>query len=153
MLVHLLAEQGEVNLLNPVSYYIPAFAAKGKGSITLLQLLTHRGGIADVPDDIELELLYDHDAALQLICEAQPTDHQGRIQAYHAITTGFIFNELIKVTTGLDAQQYLDRYIRKPMGMRYFRYGLTKRDQARVAINTCTGLDSALINRALDTVY
>ena len=51
------------------------------------------------------------------------------MQAYHALTTGFIFNELIKVTTGLDAQQYLDRYIRKPMGMRYFRYGLTKRDQ------------------------
>jgi CubicO group peptidase (beta-lactamase class C family) len=149
VLVHLLAEQGEVNLLNPVSYYIPAFAARGKGSITLLQLLTHRGGIADVPNDIELELLYDHDAALQLICEAQPTDHQGRVQAYHAITTGFIFNELIKVTTGLDAQQYLDRYIRKPMGMRYFRYGLTKRDQARVAINTCTGLDNVLINRML----
>ncbi len=149
VLVHLLAEQGEVNLLNPVSYYIPAFAAKGKGSITLLQLLTHRGGIATVPDDIELELLYDHDAALQLICDAQPADHQGRVQAYHAITTGFIFNELIKVTTGLDAQQYLNRYIRKPMGMRYFRYGLNQRDQARVAINTCTGLDNPLINRAV----
>jgi CubicO group peptidase (beta-lactamase class C family) len=149
VLVHLLAEQGEVNLLNPVSHYIPAFAAKGKRGITLLQLLTHRGGIADVPNDIELEMLYDHDAALQLICEAQPTDHQGRVQAYHAITTGFIFNELIKVTTGLDAGQYLDRHIRKPMGMRYFRYGLGKRDQARVAINTCTGLDNALIDRAL----
>jgi CubicO group peptidase (beta-lactamase class C family) len=149
VLMHLLAEQGEVNLLNPVSHYIPAFAAKGKGSITVHQLLTHRGGIANVPDDIELELLYDHDAALQLICEAQPTDHQGRVQAYHAITTGFVFNELIKVTTGLDAQQYLDRYIRKPMGMRYFRYGLAKRDEARVAINTCTGLDSTLINRVL----
>jgi len=149
VLMHLLAEQGEVNLLNPVSYYIPAFAAKGKSGITLHQLLTHRGGIASVPDDIELEMLYDHDAALRLICEALPTDHQGRIQAYHTITTGFIFNEIIKVTTGLDAQQYLDRYIRKPMGMRYFRYGLTKRDQARVAINTCTGLDNVLINRAL----
>ncbi len=152
VLLHLLAQQDAVNLLNPVSYYLPAFAAKGKGGITLLQLLTHRGGIANVPNDIELDMLYDHDAALQLICAAQPSDHQGRVQAYHAITTGFIFNEIFKVTTGLDAQQYLDRYIRKPMGMRYFRYGLTKRDQARVAINTCTGLDSALINRALTGV-
>jgi CubicO group peptidase (beta-lactamase class C family) len=56
------------------------------------------------------------------------------------------------VTTGLDAQQYLDRYIRKPMGMRYFRYGLTKRDQERVAINITTGPDSTLINRALTSV-
>lgn len=152
VLVHLLAEQGEVDLLNPVSYYIPAFAAKGKGSITLLQLLTHRGGIASVPDDIELEQLYDHDAAVRMICAAQPADQQGRVQAYHALTTGFIFNELIKVTTGLDAQQYLDKYIRKPMGMRYFRYGLTKRDQKSVALNTTTGLDNALINRTLTSL-
>ena len=152
VLVQLLAEQGKVNLLNPVSYYIPAFAAKGKGSITLLQLLTHRGGVPNVPDDIEVDLLYDHKTALQLICESEPKDHQSGTQAYHAITTGFIFNELIKVTTGLDAQQYLDKYIRKPMGMRYFRYGLTQREQAGVAINTTTGLDSDLVNRALASI-
>ncbi|HEY6131858.1 MAG TPA: serine hydrolase domain-containing protein, partial [Halioglobus sp.] len=152
VLMHLLAEQGMVDLLDPVSHYIPAFAANGKGRITLLQLLTHRGGIASVPDDVELELLYDHDAAVQMICQAQPTGRDGGVQAYHALTTGFIFNELIKLTTGLDAQQYLDRYIRKPMGMRYFRYGLTARDQKHVAINTTTGLDSSLVNRALTRI-
>ncbi|MEZ5503378.1 MAG: serine hydrolase domain-containing protein [Halioglobus sp.] len=152
VLVHLLAQQGRINLLDPVSYYIPGFAAKGKGGITLLQLLTHRGGIAAVPDDVELDLLYDHDAALRMICETEPTDHQGREQAYHALTTGFIFNELIRLTTGLNAQQYLNRYLRKPMGMRYFRYGLTAREQAAVAINTTTGLDSDLVNRALASI-
>ena len=152
VLVHLLAEQGAVNLLNPVSYYIPAFAARGKGSITLLQLLTHRGGVPTVPEGVELELLYDHDAALDLICAAQPEDHQGRFQAYHAITSGFIFNELFRVTTGHNAQQFLDAHISKPMGMRYFRYGLTKKEQADVAVNTSTGLDSSLVNKALTTV-
>lgn len=152
VLMHLLAEQGVVNLLDPVSHYLPAFAARGKGGITLIQLLTHRGGIAAVPDDVELELLYDHDSALRMICEAAPTDHQGRVQAYHALTTGFIFNEIIKLTTGLNTQHYLDRYIRKPMGMRCFRYGLTKREQAHVAINTTTGLNSTLVNRTLTSV-
>lgn len=152
VLVHLLEEQGKINLLNPVSYYIPAFAAHGKGSITILQLLTHRGGIAVVPDDVDLDLLYDHDAALDMICDSEPSDHQGREQAYHALTTGFIFNELIRTTTGLNAQQYLKRYVSDPMDMRYFRFGLTKRDQARAAINYTTGLDIALINRALESV-
>lgn len=152
ILIHLLAEQGKIDLLNPVSYYIPSFAAKGKGSITILQLLSHRGGVPSVPEGVDPQLLFDHDAALKMICEAQPTDHERRVQAYHAITSGFLFNELIKITTGLNAQQYLDRYIRKPMGMRYFRYGLTQRDQANVAINTSTGIDSALINRALANV-
>lgn len=152
ILMHLLAEQGKVNLLDPVSYYLPAFAAKGKGSITLLQLLTHRSGIAKVPKGTDVNLLYDHDAALAMICDAQATDNDGLVQGYHALTTGFIFNELIKLTTGLDSQQYLDKYIRKPMGMRYFRFGVTRRDQAHTAINSTTGLNIGLINQALATV-
>jgi CubicO group peptidase (beta-lactamase class C family) len=152
ILMHLLAEQGKVNLLDPVSYYLPAFAAKGKGSITLLQLLTHRSGIAKVPQGIEVDLLYDHDAALAMICDAEPTDTDGLAPSYHAVTTGFIFNELIKLTTGLDSQQYLDKYIRKPMGMRYFRFGMTKRDQEHTAINTTTGLNIPLLDKALGSV-
>lgn len=152
VLIHLLAEQGKINLLDPVAYYIPAFAAKGKGSITIQQMLAHRGGVPRVPDGIDPELLYDHDAALAMVCAAQPTNHQAAIQAYHAITSGFLVNELIKVTTGLNAQQYLNKYIRQPMGMRYFRYGLTKREQALAATNVSTGLDNPLINRALSKV-
>jgi CubicO group peptidase (beta-lactamase class C family) len=152
VLVHLLAEQGKVNLLYPVSYYLPAFAANGKGSITLWQLLTHRSGIAKLPPDTDVNLLFDHDAATAMICASASTDAEGRSQGYHTLTSGFIFNELIKVTTGLDAQQYLQRYISKPMGMRYFSYGLNKRDQARAALNTTTGLNSSLVNRALATV-
>ena len=152
VLVHLLEEQGEVNLLNPVSYYIPAFAARGKGSITVHQLLTHRAGVPGIPEDVELDTLYDHEAGLAMICDSEPTDIHSRFQAYHAITGGFLVNELIRVTTGLDAQQYMDRYIRKPMGMRYFRYGLTKRDQAKVAVNSTTGYNSGLVNRALTNV-
>jgi CubicO group peptidase (beta-lactamase class C family) len=152
VLVHLLAEQGKINLLNPVSYYIPAFAAKGKGSITIHQLLAHRGGVPSVPADVDLDLFYDQEAALQMVCQAQPTDHQAKIQAYHAVTSGFVINELIRVTTGLNTEQYLNKYIRKPMGMRYFRYGLTAKEQAAVAINTSTGLNIELINRALTSV-
>ncbi|MFK7977582.1 MAG: serine hydrolase domain-containing protein [Halioglobus sp.] len=152
VLIHLLAEQGKIDLEAPVSRYIPAFGANGKGAITILQLLSHRGGVPRVPKGIDTQLLFDHEAALALVCEAEPVKHAGRIQSYHAITSGFVFNELIKVTTGLNAQQYLDRYIRKPMGMRYFRYGLTKRDQANVAINASTGLDNGLINKALTNV-
>ncbi len=151
-LMHLLAQQRKINLLHPVSHYLPAFAAKGKGSITVLQLLTHRSGIARIPAGTDLDLLYDHEASLALICDAASTDTHARVQGYHALTSGFVFNELIRITTGLDAQQYLHRYISKPMGMRYFRYGLNKQDQSHVAVNTVTGLNSALIDRALGSV-
>lgn len=152
VLIHLLAQQGHIHLMDPVSYYIPEFAAKGKGGISILQLLSHRAGVPSIPEGTPTELLFDHEKALQLICEAEPTDHMGRIQAYHAITGGFIIDELIRVTNGMNAQQYLNRYISKPMGMRYFRYGLTKRDQAKAALNALTGPNIELINRGLKSV-
>lgn len=152
VLIHLLAEQGKIHLLDPVSYYIPQFAAKGKGSISILQLLSHRGGIPSIPQGTDVSLLFDHDKALQLICEAESDDHHGRIQAYHAITSGFIIGELIRVTTGMSAQQFLNRNISKPMGMRYFRYGLTKRDQAQAALNVVTGANIGAINNGLKSI-
>lgn len=152
VLVHLLAEQEELNLLDPVSYYIPRFAARGKGSISILQLLAHRGGVPNIPPDTEADLLFDHDAALDLICAAEPLDRQGRIQAYHAITSGFVIDELIRVTTGMNAREYLERYISKPMGMRYFCYGLAKKQRALAAQNVVTGLHSRLADKALASV-
>lgn len=140
MLAHLLAEQGKIHLLDPVSYYIPEFAANGKGYITIYQLLAHRAGVPGLGEEIDPSLLFDREGALAGICAAAPIDHLGRTSAYHAITGGFILDELIRRTTGLTVQQYLDRYIRKPMGMRYFRYGLTKRDFPKAAEHRMTGL-------------
>jgi len=150
ILIHLLAEQGKIDLLDPISYYIPEFAAKGKSSITVLQLLSHRGGIPNLPEGVDMHSLLDHNATIKILCDAEPSDR--RNQAYHAVTSGFIMDELIRVTTGLNIQQYLDRYIKKPMGMRYFRYGLTKRDQAKVAHDKVTGPDIGFINRALEGI-
>jgi CubicO group peptidase (beta-lactamase class C family) len=152
MLIHLLAEQGKLDLLDPVSYYIPAFAAKGKGGISILQLLSHRGGIPNLPEGTGMEVLLDHSAALRVLCEAEPEDHLGRVQSYHAVTSGVIMDELVRVTTGLTIQQYLDRYIRKPMGMRYFRYGLPKRDRAKAAVDKVTGPKISAMDKNLQGI-
>lgn len=140
MLVHLLEEQGKIHLLDPISYYIPEFAANGKGYITIYQLLAHRAGVPGLGEEVNPALLFDREAAVAAICASDPIDNLGRTSAYHAITGGFILDELIRRTTGMTVQQYLDRYIRKPLGMRYFRYGLTKRDLAKSAENRFTGL-------------
>ncbi|MEP5569554.1 MAG: serine hydrolase domain-containing protein [Halioglobus sp.] len=140
MLAHLLAEQGKIHLLDPVSYYIPEFAQNGKGFITIYQLLAHRAGVPGLGEHTDAEMLFDREAAVAAICAAKPIDKLGRTSAYHAITGGFILDELVRRTTGMTVQQYLEKYIRKPMGMRYFRYGLTKRDRKKAAVNRFTGL-------------
>lgn len=139
MLIHLLAEQGKIQLLDPISYYIPAFAAKGKGGISILQLLSHRAGIPSLPKGTGMEVLLNHKEALKVLCEAESLDHMGRVQSYHAVTSGVIMDELIRVTTGMTIQQYLKRYISDPMGMRYFSYGLPEEDRSVVALDKATG--------------
>ena len=57
MLLHLLAEQGKIHLLDPISYYIPAFAANGKGFITIYQLLAHRAGVPGLGENVDPALL------------------------------------------------------------------------------------------------
>ena len=140
VLLHLLAQQNKIHLLDPVCHYIPAFAAGGKANITIYQLLAHRAGVPGLGDDIDPALLFDREAALARICAAETQDKKGRNPAYHAITSGFIIDEIIRVTTGLTIQQYLDRYIRKPMGMKYFRYGLSPQQAKKAAEHRLTGL-------------
>ena len=140
VLVHKLAEQGGLNLLDPVSYYIPKFAAKGKGSINIYQLLSHRAGVPNLLEDTGAEQLFDREKLIEAICHAEPKDIEGRSMAYHAVTSGFIIDELIRVITGKDIQQYLHETIREPMGMQYFRYGLEADQMPLAAKNYVTGL-------------
>jgi len=140
MLIHKLAEDGDIDLLTPVSYYIPAFAAGGKANITVHDVLSHRAGVPGIAPDVPREVLYDPDEALRHICEMETLHSDGRVSAYHAVTGGFVLAELVKVTTGMDIQQYLDKVFRKPLGMKYFTYGIDKKLHARVARHYQTGL-------------
>jgi CubicO group peptidase (beta-lactamase class C family) len=154
VLIHKLAEDGLVNLLDPVSYYLPEFARKGKQPITIHQVLSHRGGIPGLPINESLDTLFDPDQVWQLLCDAKPIAVDGGTLAYHAITGGFVLGRLIEAVTGLSAQDYLDKVLRKPLKMTYFRFGLEKKYQHIAARNYATGLEtpfplSLLVKRAL----
>ncbi len=140
VLIHKLAEDGLLDLLNPVSYYIPEFAQGGKAGITVYQLLAHRAGVPSVPMGTSTDILFDPSAALKKICAEPALCEDGRVVAYHAVTGGFVLAELVRVCTGMDINAYLDQVIRKPMAMRYFRYGLEDADQDHVARNYVSGL-------------
>ena len=62
LLMHMLAEDGLINVMDPVAFYAPEFARKGKENITIHQILAHRGGIPGLPTDTPLDTLWDEDA-------------------------------------------------------------------------------------------
>lgn len=139
LLMHILTEQGQVNLLDPVSHYCPEFAQNGKRTITLHQILSHRGGIPGIPKDTPLDALWDNDRIWRLLCGAKPITVDGGTVAYHAITGGYVLQRVLEKVTGQTIQQFLDQHIRKPMGMRWFTYGIARDHLSDLATNYATG--------------
>lgn len=140
MLIHLLDERGDIDLLDPISRYIPEYGVNGKRNATIYHLLSHRGGIPKIDGDVDPELLFDYDAVLARLCAARPVNPSGHRAAYHAITAGYILGEIIRRVTGKDARQFLKETIQEPMGMTYFNYGIEPALRDNAAINYCTGL-------------
>lgn len=140
MLIHVLDERGQINLMDPVSHYIPEFVACGKENTTIYHILSHRGGVPVPPRNINPEIIFDHDAFLRLLCESKPVSPGGRRMAYHAITGGFILGEIVRRVTGKDIRQFLRETVQKPLHFRYFNYGVPDEYMGKVALNYYTGL-------------
>jgi CubicO group peptidase (beta-lactamase class C family) len=156
LLMHMLAEDGLINVMDPVSFYTPEFAQAGKQNITIHQILAHRGGIPGLPADTPLDILWDEDKTWQLLCEAQPIVTDGSKLAYHAITGGIVLERVVRKVTGESLNAYIKRKIADPMGMKYFSYGIAPEYTDDLALSYVTGprtgpLLNTFIKRALGT--
>ncbi|HHT9110305.1 MAG TPA: serine hydrolase domain-containing protein [Candidatus Brocadiaceae bacterium] len=140
MVIHLLDERGLIHLMDPVCHYIPEFAAAGKENITIHHILSHRGGIPVPPRNVEPEMIFNHDAIIELLCRAKPESPGGRRTAYHAITGGFILGEIVRRVTGKDIREFLREAIQNPLGFHYFNYGVSCEEASRVALSYYTGI-------------
>ncbi len=140
MLIHLLAERDQLHVDEPVATFIPEFARNRKERITIRDLLTHRAGIPDTPAEIaDLDMLQDPQQILEMLYELEPTYRPGTVPAYHAVTSGFIFAEIIRRVSGVDIREFLRREISEPLAMNHFNYGVPKERLDEVAIDACTG--------------
>ncbi|MGE5452766.1 MAG: serine hydrolase [Acidobacteriota bacterium] len=109
-----LMERGAVQLDSPVARYWPAFAAHGKESITVRQLLTHTSGLRA---DLDMREPWQGRAqALQRVVAERPVVAPGSRVIYSDINF-IVLGELVERLTGLPLQTYAQRRIFKPLGM------------------------------------
>jgi len=100
MLIHLLEQEEQLHVDEPVATFIPEFAKRRKHSITIRDVLTHRAGIPATPQEaIDLDLLSKREEIVRAFSELEPTHRPGSVQAYQAITSGFILGEIIERET------------------------------------------------------
>ncbi|MEW5734485.1 MAG: alpha/beta fold hydrolase [Thermodesulfobacteriota bacterium] len=143
MLVHVLSERGALRLMDPISHYIPEFAQNGKEDLTLLSLLTHRSGVPALPAGLPPDTLFDHHKMLDMVCRAAPFHPGGQGTAYRFLTGGVVLAEIIRRVTGMNLRTLVADLLAKPLGLRYFNYGLAREDQEEAALNYRTGPPAA----------
>lgn len=102
--VLLLVQRGQVSLDDPLSGYWPAFAAKGKAGVTNAEVLSHQARLPWV--EAGYADLLDHDVmAAHLAAQAPAADPRAAFM-YHAITWGWLVDELVRRVDGRTVSRF-----------------------------------------------
>jgi CubicO group peptidase (beta-lactamase class C family) len=102
-----------------VAAYWPEFAQRGKGRITVRQLLAHQAGLYTLDEPITRSLIADLDRLAVVLARQKPAWEPGTRQAYHAITLGFYEGELLRrIDPGRRTLgQFFQEEIASPLGL------------------------------------
>ncbi len=109
-----LVEHGKIDLDQPAATYWPAFAANGKGAITVRQLMTH---YAALPAGIPTRGWSDYQGALDTIVALKPVAPAGTRFNYSDVDF-IVLGEIVRRVSGQPLETYAAQHIFQPLGMR-----------------------------------
>ena len=133
--LHIQAERGLVDYDAPIATYWPEFGVAGKKAITIRHVLTHRGGIPQMPDGVTPELMCDWDWVVGQIGELTPLWEPGSRNSYLALTFGWLLGEVVRRTDPEHRPfgQFVQDEICRPLGADSFFLGVPATERRRVA--------------------
>jgi len=111
------AEEGHLALDAPVAQYWPEFAANGKSSVTVRQLLAHQAGLIAPEERLTVDDLRAWTPVTEALAAQKPLWTPGTSHAYHAITIGWLAGEVLRRTTGKRPSEWLRERISGPLGL------------------------------------
>jgi uncharacterized protein YbbC (DUF1343 family)/CubicO group peptidase (beta-lactamase class C family) len=125
-----LFEQGQLRLDDPVSHYLPAFAAEGKQDITIRQLLTHYSGL---PPDLSLaEPWRGRAEGVRRALAIAPLTPPG-VQFRYSDVNYIVLGALVEKLSGLPLETYAQQRILHPLGLSRSRFLPPSSWRARIA--------------------
>ena len=114
-----LYEQGKIGLNDPVTKYLPEFAANGKQDITIRQLLTHYSGL---PPDLDLTYPWTgKQTAYDMAFTVKPERPPGTAFRYSDINF-IMMGALVEKLSGMTLDEYTAKYVFAPLGMDHTRF-------------------------------
>ena len=100
LMIARLVDQGLLAYDQTVASIWPAFAAEGKGAITVAQVLSHQAGLCGIPEEFDPALWFDWDFICERLAAMAPIWTPGTASGYHPITVGYLVGEIFRRVDG-----------------------------------------------------
>lgn len=130
--VHLLAQEGRLDLDAPVARYWPEFARDGKAAITPRMVLGHRAGLPVLDRVLSFTEITEWTPVVHAIEEQPPLWEPGTAFEYHGHVFGFLLGEVIRRITGLTPGSYFRKAVADELGLSTW-IGLPESERGRLA--------------------
>ena len=133
--VHMLAQRGSIDYDAPVARYWQEFAAKGKASITVRDILAHRAGLMGFDEESGIGFgreLFDWDRCTAALANMEPWWKPGTAYSYHALTFGYLAGEIVRRVSGKTVGEFCAAEIAGPLKLDLW-IGLPLEQEDRVA--------------------
>lgn len=121
---------GAIDLDERVGYYWPEFAQRGKGEVTVRQLLSHQAGLVSVDGGLTTAEVLDSRQAAAKLAAQRPAWRPGSTFGYHGVTLGIFMEELLRRVTGVTLQELYASEVRAPRQID-FHVGLPESEERR----------------------
>ena len=138
VIVERLVEQGLLDHSTPICTWWPEFAANGKEKVTLHDFFTHSSGVLGFDgshaflDANDCNGWKDLDGIAERLAASTPSWTPGTQNGYHAVSYGWLLNELVRRVSGNTIGELFDRDVSKPLGLD-LHIGTSAADQQRLA--------------------
>ncbi|WP_433326314.1 serine hydrolase domain-containing protein [Spirillospora sp. CA-294931] len=117
LVVALLAQDGVLDLDEPVARHWPEFATRGKDRITLRDVLSHRSGVIGVDGGLTADELADDRVTARRLAGQRPYWRPGTAHGYGGFVAFAIVGEVIHRITGRSLQQIFEERVRAPFDL------------------------------------
>ncbi|AXE86518.1 serine hydrolase domain-containing protein [Streptomyces sp. Go-475] len=127
----LLHQRGQLDLDAPVGHYWPEFKARGKERVLVRHVLNHRAGLPVLDRSLTPEQALDPRRGPEAVAAQAPAWEPGTDHGYHALTYGWLVDELVRRTTGQGTGEWLAAQLTGPLGLDLW-LGLPEAEAGRV---------------------
>jgi len=127
-----LVDQGRLSYDDRVARVWPAFAAAGKGEITVAQVMSHQAGLPGFAEPTSIDDQFDWEGCIGKLERQAPAWPPGEATSYHAMTHGWLAGEIVRRVDGRSVGRFVQDEICGPLGADMF-IGLSASLEPRVA--------------------